>query len=81
MAPGLSPKSCEIRANLLKPLRHNGFPFDSLITPTLKAAGSNPVGRTKMCRQKRCTVEMPRFRAAFLRFFKENGVNKMRRVK
>lgn len=36
---------------------------------------------TKMCRQKRCTVEMPRFRAAFLRFFEENGVNKMRRVK
>lgn len=47
MAPGLSPKSCENRANLLKPLRHNGFPFDSLITPTLQTIASNAAGRTK----------------------------------
>ena len=38
-------KNC---VNPLKPLRPNRFSFDGLITPTLKAAGSNPVGRTKM---------------------------------
>ena len=29
-------------------MRHNGLWLDGLITPTLKAAGSNPVGRTKI---------------------------------
>ena len=38
----------EIRAISTKPLRRSGFRLDGLITPTLKAAGSNPVGRTKM---------------------------------
>ena len=36
-----------ICAKPLKPLGHQGFSVDGLITPTLKAAGSNPVGRTK----------------------------------
>ena len=30
-----------------KPLRPNGFPFDGLITPTLKATGSSPVVSTR----------------------------------
>ena len=38
----------EICAIPTKPLQHNGLRLDGLITPTLKAAGSNPVGRTKM---------------------------------
>ena len=37
------PKICVIPT---KPLRRKTFRLDSLITPTLKAAGSNPVGRT-----------------------------------
>ena len=37
------PKICAIS---IKPLRRGGFRLDGLITPTLKAAGSNPVGRT-----------------------------------
>ena len=37
----------DICAKLLKSLGHQGFSVDGLITPTLKAAGSNPVGRTK----------------------------------
>ena len=37
------PKICAIST---KPLRRSGFRLDGLITPTLKAAGSNPVGRT-----------------------------------
>ena len=48
MAPGVFYKWWKICATQLKPLRHNGFSFDRLMTPTLKAAGSNPVGRTKM---------------------------------
>ena len=38
------PENCAIPT---KPLRRKAFRFDGLITPTLKAAGSNPVGRTK----------------------------------
>ena len=38
------PKICAIP---IKPLHCKAFRFDGLITPTLKAAGSNPVGRTK----------------------------------
>ena len=38
----------QIRAIPTKPLYHNGLWHDGLITPTLKAAGSNPVGHTKM---------------------------------
>ena len=38
----------EICATPIKPLRRRAFRFDSLITPTPKAAGSNPVGHTKM---------------------------------
>ena len=37
----------EICAIPIKLLYYSGFRFDGLITPTLKAAGSNPVGRTK----------------------------------
>ena len=37
------PKICAIPT---KPLRRRAFRLDGLITPTLKAAGSNPVGRT-----------------------------------
>ena len=37
----------EICAISTKPLRRSGFRLDGLITPTLKASGSNPVGRTK----------------------------------
>ena len=39
------PKICAIPT---KPLSCRAFQFAGLITPTLKAAGSNPVGRTKM---------------------------------
>ena len=39
------PKICAI---MIKPLRRSGFRLDGLITPTPKAAGSNPVGHTKM---------------------------------
>ena len=45
--PRLFFKMAEIRAISTKPLRRSGFRLDGLITPTLKAAGSNPVGRTK----------------------------------
>ena len=38
------PKICAI---MIKPLRRGGFRLDGLITPTPKAAGSNPVGHTK----------------------------------
>lgn len=34
MALGIFYKCAENCANLLKPLRSNGFPFDGLITPT-----------------------------------------------
>ena len=36
----------EICVTPTKPLRRRAFRLDGLITPTLKAAGSNPVGRT-----------------------------------
>ena len=39
-------KMAEICATSTKPLRRRAFRLDGLITPTLKAAGSNPVGRT-----------------------------------
>ena len=42
-------KMAEICAISTKPLRRKAFRFGGLITPTLKAAGSNPVGHTKMC--------------------------------
>ena len=38
------PKICAI---MIKPLRRSGFRLDGLITPTPKAAGSNPVGYTR----------------------------------
>ena len=38
----------EICAISTKPLRRKAFRLDGLITPTPKAAGSNPVGHTKM---------------------------------
>ena len=47
MAPDLFHKCQKNCVNPLKSLRLSNFPFDGLITPTLKAAGSNPVGRTK----------------------------------
>ena len=54
MAPGVFYKWWKICATQLKPLRHNGFSFDGLITPTLKAAGSNPVGHTIKSYRYRC---------------------------
>ena len=47
MAPGVPIFSVLICAESMKRLRRKGSPFDRLITPTLKAACSNPVGRTK----------------------------------
>ncbi len=38
----------QICATPTKLLRRRAFRLDGLITPTLKAAGSNPVGRTKI---------------------------------
>ena len=48
MPPGFFCNSLKNCPNPTKPLGPNGFLFDRLMTPTLKAAGSNPVGRTKM---------------------------------
>ena len=48
MAPDLFHKCQKNCVNPLKSLRLSDFLFDGLITPTLKAAGSNPVGRTKI---------------------------------
>lgn len=48
MPPGIFCNSIKICLKPTKLLAPNGFPFDRLMTPTLKAAGSNPVGRTKM---------------------------------
>ena len=45
--PSFFLKMPEICATPIKPLRRRAFRLDGLITPTLKAAGSNPVGRTK----------------------------------
>ena len=45
--PGFSCKLTQICVTPTKPLRRKAFLLDGLITPTLKAAGSNPVGRTK----------------------------------
>ncbi len=42
-----SSNSSEICAGPLKVLQSQGFPFVCLKTPTLKAAGSTPVGRTR----------------------------------
>ena len=44
--PRFFSKMAEICATPTKPLRRRAFRLDGLITPTLKAAGSNPVGRT-----------------------------------
>ena len=46
MPPGFFCNSLKNCPNPTKPLGPNGFLFDRLMTPTLKAAGSNPVGRT-----------------------------------
>ena len=45
------PEICVIATN---PLRRKAFRFGGLITPTLKAAGSNPVGRTILTQRYRC---------------------------
>ena len=45
------PKICAIS---IKPLRRGGFRLDGLITPTPKAAGSNPVGHTILTKRYRC---------------------------
>ena len=45
------PKICAIPT---KPLRRRAFRLDGLITPTLKAAGSNPVGHTILTKWYRC---------------------------
>ena len=47
IASRFAPFSLCICAKPLKPLGHQRSSVDGLITPTLKAAGSNPVGRTK----------------------------------
>ena len=46
-ASRFAPFFLNICAKLLEPLGHQRSSLDGLITPTLKAAGSNPVGRTK----------------------------------
>ena len=46
----------EICAISTKPLPCKAFRLDGLITPTLKAAGSNPVGRPE-CVDERCGTE------------------------
>ena len=52
MAPGFTLFSLCICAKPLNPLQHQRSSVDGLITPTLKAAGSNPVGRTKNHRKR-----------------------------
>ena len=47
-------KMAEICATPIKPLRSRASRLDGLITPTLKAAGSNPVGRTILTKRYRC---------------------------
>lgn len=47
--PRFSFKMPEICAIPIKYLRRKALRLDGLITPTLKAAASNPVGHTKMC--------------------------------
>ena len=54
MAPDLFHKCQKNCVNPLKSLRLSDFPFDGLITPTLKAAGSNPVGRTTWSQSALC---------------------------
>ena len=54
MAPSFAPFSLCICAKPLKPLGHQRSSVDGLITPTLKAAGSNPVGRTILTKRYRC---------------------------
>ena len=44
----------EICVTPTKPLRRRAFRLDGLITPTLKAAGSNPVRRTILTKRYRC---------------------------
>ena len=51
IAPRFAPFSLCICAKLPKPLGHQRSSVDGLITPTLKDAGSNPVGRTKSSRK------------------------------
>ena len=55
----------EICAIPTKPLQHNGLRLDGLITPTLKAAGSNPVGHTIMWRKKDISCEKPEYIGLF----------------
>ena len=45
-ASRFAPFYLNICTKLLEPLGHQRSSVDGLITPTLKAAGSNPVGRT-----------------------------------
>ena len=47
-------KMAEICVTPTKPLPCRAFRLDGLITPTLKAAGSNPVGRTILTQRYRC---------------------------
>ena len=55
-------KMPEICARPIKALRRRAFRLDGLITPTLKAAGSNPVGHTK----KRGTMKIVPLFLAFI---------------
>ena len=47
MPPGVFCNSIKICLKPTQPLAPNSFPVDRLMPPTLKVAGSNPVGRTK----------------------------------
>ncbi len=50
------PDFSEICAESLKALQLQGFPFVCQKTPTLKAAGSNPVGRTITRKYEPCIL-------------------------
>jgi len=56
----ICPDFSEICAESLKVLQIQDFPFVCQKTPTLKAAGSNPVGRTRKRGQERFLVKKPR---------------------
>ena len=58
-------KMPEICARPIKALRRRAFRLDGLITPTLKAAGSNPVGHTQNVLMKDAAQKTPRFCAVF----------------
>ena len=66
--PRLFLKMPEICARPIKALRRRAFRLDGLITPTLKAAGSNPVGHTIKNYRYRCVWRKARRIKAFEAF-------------